>query len=245
MCIWQICFDFQSFCDIGQSRLLSLLLVGIKYKSDFVVNFLGPIWFIVVLFFAKIETQYLLSKKNGWIIIILLTILSIFITSRFQFIPPFGLFQAFVASFFLMVGFYLRKFEILELNVGNYLVLIVAVFIIPFLHYFPVATRINIYHYNIIGCVISSIISTIFIFFCKIIDNQQKRFIKTINKIVVFFGQNTLIILCIHTLDDEYGWFTLSSGLWFAEFLVRTSYIILLTLICKRIPIIKTVFNIK
>ena len=244
MCIWQIINDLQAFLDLEKSCFTSLIFVGMKYDGAFIINFLGPVWFLVVLFLAKLETQFLLSNRFGWITITTLAIISMYVTNNYRIVLPFGILQALSSSFFLMVGFYLRRFKILEMKISNYYVIFCALLIIPYLHYFPVATRINSYSFNIVSCIISSSISILFIFICKMLSSQQNKLFDSIIRFLIFLGQNTLLILCIHTLDDEYDWFKIPSYIWY-EFLIRSIYIISLVVICKRIPFIKYILNIK
>lgn len=245
MCIWQIFHNFDEFCVVDSSCFFGTLLVGARYNGNFLVPFIGPIWFLPVLFNAKMITIPLIDRKVGWVLITVLAVISITLTKYAHVVMPFGIQQACIASLFLMIGYSLRKHKILDYPIPWYCLILLLLVMLPFLHYFAVATRINSYHYNILSCFISSGISIVVIKCCKETYALNNKVYNRIKEYITLVGKYSLVILCVHTLDDEYHWLYLPSSSWMLEFIVRTTYIIIISFVCIRIPFIKKIFNIQ
>jgi fucose 4-O-acetylase-like acetyltransferase len=56
MCLWQLFSDYEAFINLETSSLASLLCVGYRNNGIYIVNFVGAIWFLWVLFFSKLYT---------------------------------------------------------------------------------------------------------------------------------------------------------------------------------------------
>ena len=117
MCIWQLYSDFEAFKTLETSTLASLIFLGYRVRGVYIVYFVGAIWFLWVLFFSKLYTQYMLTRKYGAFLIFLVAICSMLFSRTTHIVPPFGILQSFTASVFLYTGFLFKENEIFNIKI--------------------------------------------------------------------------------------------------------------------------------
>lgn len=170
----------------------------------FAIKQVGALWFLIAMFFSiqifNIIMKLTYSIPNNFIKRLLcfsmISALGTFLTNVF--VLPFSLNAAFLSTLFLFVGYCIRQYDVLNAITLPY-VLILLVFWLAtskknfFL--FMTASSTNIY-ISVITAIFASICV---IKFCIALQNNSK--FQITNRILTWYGKNSLAILCFHLLD--------------------------------------------
>lgn len=245
MCVWQLFTDYDAFTRLETSSLASLFLVGCRVGGEDVIRFVGAIWFLWVLFLSKIYTQHLLTWKYGGGIICVVAIFSMLFTKLAHIVPPLGLLQSLTASVFLLIGFSLKEKDVFNKHIPKVTYCFMLVLALFLMIRTNVALRVNSLAYNIFSCAISSYISFVIIKGFQMFGQIEFSGMMQIKRFISFCGKNSLIFLCIHTIETRYHWLSLDADSIVIEFILRTCYILLIIKVLSYIPLTKKVFRIQ
>ena len=167
------------------------------YSEPFIIVGVGPIWFLWALFWALILVYYVRMKKNGYVIIIVFASIS-FVSSQYIWLP-FSIQAGGVAAAFVYIGYCWGRKGIL----GSWNKRMVWLGLLVWIIEIVCEVRLDISG-NIFDLYGLSAVGAIFI--CYFILFLSDRLIK--NKIIVtsleFLGQNSLLILCLHSLEVKF-----------------------------------------
>ncbi len=186
---------------LNKSIILSFLLGPSTNYSYWNLISVGPIWFLMCLFFSKLLFQIIQKGKNKFLNFIICVLLNIcgFVISKHIFLP-FNLDTVLITQIYFYAGYIIKQKDMLntnnKYNIIMILLLIVLCHIGVFSQIFSLASRV---YPNYPICIISNIvISYIFLLICKLLD---KILLDNVKKIITFFGKNSLLIVCLHTLE--------------------------------------------
>lgn len=174
------------------------LFIGEWPITPFSIMINGPLWFLLGLFFCKLFFKYslVISKKSSirLILINMIAISLVYIIHRFTINLYFNLDSALMALPFYTFGYFLQKIEI---NASVIKILIIfALSIIVNIFLFKWNGRVDIssllYGKNVLIFYLTGIIGSFSIFsFTLLFSNRE-------NKLLLYLGQNTLIIFGLH-----------------------------------------------
>ena len=175
----------RSFFASGSIRFFGSINIGGR---------IGAIWFLPAMFFAIIIVQLLLKFcKNDKIRIIISIFIFLlgFISAKFLWLP-FSIQSSMTASFFILLGYLLRKYHILDqIKYYHYIFFIIFGIFGEYTETYFVNNSFNdIFLNSVVGfseCILVIGIS---------------KFIRT-NKVFEWIGKNSLTILCIHLFELE------------------------------------------
>lgn len=194
---------------------------------------IGAVWFLLALFIAKIIVAIVVNSSNKNFVFSVLLIIATFgyVMGEAEVFNIFCYQQAMIASLYLYIGIMMRKYDVFskKISVLNLIVFSIVVYasastmFLAFAHYFP---------NGIFSIISSAVISYIIVCNCKLIDSLLNiRFVAIFVRILRFIGQNTLIILCFHTME-------MSFNLWkYIPFLDETAIICLKIIVLCTIPL--------
>lgn len=181
------------------------------YYSDDNIFFLKyglePFWFLTCMYFAFLWTYlYLSNKKLGGALIILYLFLS-YIGSYLKILLPWSLDASFVASFFIIVGYYSKPYFLPHIkletpNSGkNYTFLALGVAILFFIVIANVFRQGNFSlsdygRYEIYGFVSFCVVGVIKTFILGVLMDKYESSI--IVRFFSFLGKHSLRLMCIH-----------------------------------------------
>lgn len=159
--------------------------------------FNGPIWFLCALFFAE-TAFYFIAKKNNIILYIVTIVVSLICTYFVDFRLPFGIGYIFSSSIFMASGCIVNKimktcnFQKFEKNKIAFISIFALCFLILFftadLNDMMVMRTFSYGNYFLF--IVNSFLGIVMIIAISII--LQK------NRVLRFYGKNSIILLCLH-----------------------------------------------
>lgn len=162
----------------------------------------GPIWFLVTLFWAKIFLEFILRfEKYTPALAVSGTTVAYLLLVNGTSIPWYVL-QGMEATIFLYVGTLLRKYAIFSYSTS-----LINVFVISVAIYFSASTAFLAFDKSfpllLLNVVTATVISIVVIENCLILEQyKNKSYItKYVFTVLGYIGRNTLVILCFHAID--------------------------------------------
>jgi fucose 4-O-acetylase-like acetyltransferase len=215
-------------------------------------NWVGPVWFLIALFWCRTAFSFLFSddkKKN----VIYFVVIPMVISYIFKFIyVPLYVLQGLTALIFYYIGYYVKENDLLNKKYpfsGILLLLVVWIYCIFFSHIDMQVGYYDNFIINVIGAVSAS-------YFIYILSKFIVKRLLIITRLLAYAGRCSLIVLCFHSIDFSIEPVLIpkiqsmismpSQGHFFRYFIVvRFIYTFLAILIIPKIKILRGVFNIK
>lgn len=208
---------------------------------------IGAIWFLYALFWAKVIVRVMLKIKWGGVALIIIA-LAAYYTSLYVWLPL-DIQAGATAGVFVYLGAVFKKWRILE-KFDRKIFLIGFVTLFLEIH-FEICLYVvsNTYDYGIVSMAGSILISGFIIAISKCIEK-----VTALKKILLFYGQNTVIILCYHLIElNNAPWYRLYNQMQVLKitpmmeniylFCVKLIFITLCTYITLHIKCLKKVFG--
>lgn len=183
-------------------------LYGKGTKSDILfegVHKIGVYWFLLALFIGSIivrkfyDSQYMLA--------ILTLIAYVGYATRQIIFLPLSIQNGMVAAFFLGIGAYARRTKLLHKKCDISILLgMIGLWIFALYNKIYMSFANLSFPYGLLNVIIALAASYLVIRFSQLISTRGGY----CQKILLFYGQNTLIILCFHGLEINvyrWGWF--------------------------------------
>ena len=213
---------------INKFDLLSLPLVLWRWNGNFVSA--GAIWFLPVLFLSKLYLTFITKYSKYLLILVSGAILSILFVKKIDVIPPFGLLQSLVCSGFIFAGSLFNKYNIFKYKIGWLLIIVLWGGVIFSLEKNILGVQINYYPNGIFTLIETCFISYLFCVSCQRLE--ELILFNRINKYFIWCGRYSLIILCVHSIEARFEWFSLPHEYFIAEIIIRIAYISVLAWLC-------------
>ena len=202
-----------------------LSLFGVCWQVGDRIVSVGAIWFLIVLFLAKIFLQIFLNYKYGLVYILIISTISICITRYFHFILPFGIQQACVCTLFLYVGFLCKQYKLFEeVKMSDLFIYAMLFVMIPFMVKMNIGVRSNIYQFCIFSVITSSVITIFIILFLKSL--LKFKIFKIFKPFFLWCGSYSLVILAIHSIEARF--FAYHSDNYLLESIIRLAICLLI-----------------
>ena len=159
----------------------------------------GPVWFLVTLFFSKIIFDYinLYLKSSHYKLAVFSFLLLIGIEIGKLCWLPQGLDLVLIFLFYLYAGhWYQNEFKNMKINKNICFVATFLVWTICLGFNFNIELAVRSYPYGVL-CVVQSLCGTYCVFeLCKFLSS-----IGIFNKLLSYIGRMSLIILCVHSIE--------------------------------------------
>lgn len=185
---------------LSGSILSSFYGAGVNYNLPYPIKEIGAVWFLLALLWALLIVKFFVHMENGWVYIGIIAYIS-YITAQYIWLP-FSIQAGGAAAVFVYVGFLMRtkqrKDEEGSLQVHG-LLIVIGIFLWWFEYQYDFVLQMasNEYPRGLFSVISACLISYVVICIAYFID---KKF-KILNKIFLFLGQNSLIVLCFHLLE--------------------------------------------
>lgn len=209
---------------------------------------IGAIWFLFALFWAKIITKIAIDKKYGGGVFLFLVALLLYYSSLYIWLP-FNIQSGAMASLFVYLGAIFKEWKILD-RLDWKICMIGFIVLLSEVHFdiglYVVANK---YDYGIVSMIGAVLISGFVVEISKSIGKIQ-----VLKKPLLFYGQNTLIILCYHLIElNNVPWHRLYNKMqmlkiqpWMQSmciFCVKLIFVTLCTYITLHIKCLRKVFG--
>lgn len=201
-----------------------------------IINPIGPIWFLYALFFAFIICNLLIENKYAIIILSFVAILSYLSFELTNIWFPLSIQSGVFASIYVYVGYKYKNYFCKECNILLF-VTALLIFILNlmysqgfYIHYLRIS--------NGIFDVFASICSCYCIFSIAKYINKFNIFIKDF---LLFCGEKSIYILCIHTIEMRITW-TLMNSLLIARLGFNIVLAVIITYVFRVIICVGTVW---
>ncbi len=219
-------FPYLSAC------IIIIIISQIRHPHSIIIDFnnilsgFGPGWFLLALFWARIEFHLLLTIFPKWHLFITLIISSCisFLVRNFDWTSHLAFYPSLVSLFFLSVGYYTRQNKLFETRNLKYFSIIAFIFWFISFMFGKVEMSHCLFKLNIID--FAGSISGTYIFYklSQIINKNKVRTVELLKEALEFTGRYSLVILFFHIIDYcVYPWYILETYI--------SNKIILLTLI--------------
>lgn len=199
-----------NYSDMGAKSILVALktiIVCWSHQYNIVYNFpsTGVLWFIYVIVLIKL--LFIISKtifKENDILLYSLIILETFIgciVGITGYWLPWSIDVSFACMIFYYFGYVLKKYDILNMLLSNYPVIIVSLLLWIFgikNSCIEIAVR---YYPNGLSCFVTAICGTLVIFKLSLLLDQ---YVKKFSKALAWCGKNSLYILIGHYLESSF-----------------------------------------
>ncbi len=198
--------------------IIIVLISQIRQPHSILIDFysilsgLGPGWFLLALFFARIEFHFLLILFPKWYFIVALSISScISMAAHYNNLPSYlAFYPSLISLVFISIGHFIRQKKLLETTNFRVFTIFAIVSWLTTYVYGKVEMSHCLFKLNIIDFA-GSISGTYFIFkLSKKINANNFIIIKELKTLLSFTGRYSLVILFFHTIDYcVYPWYVL------------------------------------
>lgn len=168
----------------------------IEYTSPFYMRQIGAIWFLLASFTALLIVRYFVDYKHGWLGIVILAYVG-YKTGTMVWMPL-SIQAGMTAAVFVYLGWAFRKSKLFEQPVSPVLVGISAIiwlFGVLFCGQFYIVR--NYFGNGLFDIIVAVCGSYLVILISKGIELKTRR----VANVLEFYGQNTLLILCMHEME--------------------------------------------
>lgn len=192
------------------THIISVDLIRSFYASGSITNFagiemgtrIGAIWFLPALFFSLLITQLILNyyteQWKRWGAAILVALIG-YISSRYIWLP-FSIQAGMTASIFILAGYNMREYALLEKLKWNHYLIFLGIFIFGVYKEFD--------HFYIVANVCPDLIVTFLVALFGSLILFKVAIIAEKVRIINFIGRQSLIVMCVHLFSLEtLGWY--------------------------------------
>lgn len=222
---------------------------GQRYTAPFTIYKIGTIWFLLALFFASLIFNYSsrFNKPSLQILFILTMAYIGYKTSKFIWLP-FSIQAGAVATIFLLIGFYMHKFNTLSKQSVPNLIFCASIWLLCVVFCGKLYMVRNYYGNGLLDIIGAVCAFYVIIFISKLLDNKTTL----ISRILSFYGRNSLAILCFHLIElDSFPWHIITDYLCITRtrtgtlflIIVRITFATICVLVVNKIPVLKRVFS--
>ena len=202
-CLAFLTINIDSMNYIFLKNALMKFLAGMSFSRKLFVDIpsIGPVWFILMLFWVKLiymAVDYFVKEdKNKWLVVLGLSFIGMFLGTK-KYWLPWSFDVSLYAIVFYKIGILFRKYKLLDLirRGGNYFYFILSpiwVFMI-----YKGGMEIAVRKYGAYGLVvIGSIAGTLIIYQLADFISEHMVLARKALKVV---GESTVMILIVHTL---------------------------------------------
>ena len=219
-----------------------------------IISGLGPGWFLLALFLARIEFHCLLIFfPKSHIIVSLIISSCIAVVAHYNNWPSyFAFYPSLVSLVFISMGYYTRQQKLLETgNFKTFTIFAILSWLITFV-YGKVEMSHCLFKLNCIDFA-GSISGTYIVYkLSQMINANNANIIKELKALLVFTGRYSLVILYFHTIDYcIYPWYVIEPYISNKLFLLtlitinRFLFVYLCVTISIRSKVLRSFFNIK
>lgn len=153
---------------------------------------------------------------------------------------PFTFQQALTCAPFLLIGIKFREFKIFEQDINKQLLVLIGISCAVFSPLMSVAMRVN--SLTTFSYFSASLISCLLIYTLIELNTFRIKSIKIPLNFLSWCGRYSLVILALHSIDDELRLLTLPHDLWPVEVIMRCTITVVLTWLIIKVKPIRELF---
>ena len=222
---------------------------GVSYYEPFFIKQIGAIWFFLGVGWALLIVKYFAEKKYGGIIIAAIAYMG-YATAQYFWLP-FSVQAGALSSIFVYVGYLCKKEKFMDKPFHPGLFLLSAGMLV-----FEAIFNIRIYNVNceLEGGLLSVIGAVLICYSVIWVSRGIDVKIPLLNKVLSFYGRNSMIILCLHVLElSLFPWpemYTYLNSVGIIDtpsvivvYLMKLAYATLLTFVILKIPFLRKIFG--
>ncbi len=159
---------------------------------------IGPLWFLVVLFFGWLILNLIFQlKSEGSRALCLLMLMLLCTRLPFLSFIPYCLVQSCCGAMYFYIGYVIKKYNLLTDKLSRQNLIVLLVIACPFMLLGNVEVSQNVWALGCFDFIASAIVGFLFLeLFCSF-----NRFNGVISNTLRVFGKNSLYILCVHTIE--------------------------------------------
>ncbi len=223
-------YDVKQFCQILRS----------SFYGD-----IGPVWFLLSLFWAKVYIRFFLSlKRYTFSCLLILASLGFVIGNYVPYMIPCQLISGMIAALYVYIGYLMKRYDVFDIKISK-----INLIVVSFIAFLSSPAVVLAFTYNFplkfFSIVTSSIIAYLVIYNFRMAETY--RHIKAMALMCGFFnyvGRNTLVILCVHTLEMSFNlWKYLPEIGTPAMILLKLSVLCCIPLLTEHIPVVNRLFR--
>lgn len=192
---------------------------GVNLPSG--ISAIGAIWFLPALLCALIIVRYAISVKYGFVLIFISAIIS-YISSKYIWLPL-SIQAGGVAVIFVYIGYLVKQKGVLKGKINLPLFFAgIIVLIAEYEYGISVSVARNYYAYGLV-----SIVGAVLICYTILSISRMLEKNRVLKRILCFYGENSLIILCFHLVEMGYfPWYKVYEMLSYIPVSLRISHVL-------------------
>lgn len=206
-----------------------------------------PVWFLVALFWCRQVFNFIFTKLHRLLAIVVILILSIGTTLVYEHTPlelPFCFMQGVSSMMFFLAGWALQQLR--QYLRWYHLAIAMLIWMIGF-RYCSLSMILCDYS-NIPLCFIIAVCGTLSIYLISVGINHLSHIpvLKYLPKYLIWGGQTSIVILCVHTVDRySFLWLPLGDANALVYFIVKIALYSFISYLCYYIKITRIIFQLK
>lgn len=162
---------------------------------------IGAIWFLLAMAVATYILNRVYNKKGNWIYVVIIAFVG-YKTSKYIWLP-FSLQAGMTATLFLYIGTLFNKYKVFDKKIDVLLYIFLLGIVIFCMIYGGKLYMVSNIYTNGLMDVIGALAGS---FLCIKVSILISKYSKIIKRILIFFGKNSLLCLCIHIISlDCFG----------------------------------------
>ena len=167
-------------------------------ETPFHINSIGAIWFLLALFFASIIFNYCIEKKYYQIILASIAFVGWSSFNVTKIWLPLSIQAGMLACIYLLIGYEIRKSQMANTPIGTMPLIALFLIMVCGIQYFKGIWLVHDYLGNgLFDFFVTIAASAVVIAFSGYICRTSEW----IKRVFIFFGKNSLVILCAHLVD--------------------------------------------
>ena len=186
--------------------------------------YIGEIWFLIALLIGLLEVNYFGTHKNGWLVVAVLAFVAYY-TVPYGWMPL-SLQSATIGAVFIEVGWIVKKYKLQQyLGQPVGILFCVILWLTALVMVFYTRTHMSLVRYELPHGLLDVFGAIGAVGLILELSRRISKRDNILNKLLLFFGENSLIVMCVHYIDtsilplqqiyDKYLIGSLSSKLFF------------------------------
>ncbi len=225
--------------------LAALYGSGAKNNYLFDVNqYMGAIWFLWALFFSVLIISILMRIKNAILWVVMIFYIG-YKTSKLVWLP-FSIQAGMTMSALVWIGYKVKQNNLLNKYIPLYIILLMLVSWVFCIFNGKLIVASNSYKLGVVD-LMGGVFGSFFIYKTSIFIEARLRLLSSA---LMFFGSNSLIILCFHLVElNTFPWPLMKSTIlhyslsWVV--IIKISWVCIAVILVKKSVLLRSVFNVK
>ena len=235
-------YDFIKACYYHDANCLVFGIISVLYGSGSLhssiylsnVPIVGPIWFLLALFWCKVVYNYLIVNNHHANYLVLGIAIAATLLDRYVINLPFSLLPGLSAMVFYVIGVIVKKYSV------SWPLITLCIFCwivsIMYSHIWMAQCHYGFYPIDVLG----ACGGTAFVYWISTIVRKT-----CFSHPLSWVGFHSLLILCIHSLDMNFNFCSKCNipEIWYCQALFKVSFCVIFTIIATRLAFVRRMFG--